>query len=94
LELARHTIERALLANQSLSPMIVLISDGKANVGLHGRGPWPSTLAQAKQIRERAWRCVVVDLDTRGVRTGLARALAAELNGRLISLGGQGRPAE
>jgi magnesium chelatase subunit D len=87
LELARTTIDRALLENQALVPMIVLVSDGKANVGLGEDGPWRSAVAQAKVIRKRSWPCLIVDVDNRGGATGLARALSAELNGRLLSPG-------
>jgi magnesium chelatase subunit D len=87
LELARATIERALTNNEAVTPIIVLVSDGKANVGLRGGGPWSSAMTQAKLIRERNWTCLVVDLDNHGVGTGLSRALAAELNGHLLPIG-------
>jgi magnesium chelatase subunit D len=94
LELARATIDRTLQKHQAVTPVIVLVSDGKANVGLGGHGPWKSAITQAKAIRQRSWPCLVVDVDNRGGATGLARALATELNGRLLSFGAGKGPVE
>ena len=85
LELARKTIDRALGGARPLSPMLVLVSDGKANVGLAGVGPWPAALHEAGLIRERGWTSLVVDAEGSRSGAGLGRALASALGAELLS---------
>jgi magnesium chelatase subunit D len=82
LELAHHTIGRALDGGRSLSPMLVLVSDGKANVGLGDAGPWPAAIREAERLRDRGWPALVVDAGGNG-GTGLSRAIATALGARM-----------
>jgi magnesium chelatase subunit D len=93
LKLARETLDRALQEKRFIEPVVILISDGKANVGLDGAGAWPAALRQAEAIRERSWSAMVVDASGSRAVNGLGRELAAVLNAPLVPIG-QAQPAD
>jgi magnesium chelatase subunit D len=86
LEMARETIERTLRNSSALSPMLVLVTDGKANVGLGGTSAWDATLRQAEQIRTRGWPVLLVNPEGNRDGAGLSRALAAALGAECLPL--------
>jgi magnesium chelatase subunit D len=87
LELGQQMIERALQAPKALAPLVVLVSDGRANVELHGIAPWPAAMQQAEQVRAHGWPTLVVDPEAGRAGTGLGRALASALGADLLALG-------
>lgn len=70
-----------LFKNPHLSPILVIISDGRANVGLDGGKPLEDAWRAAALIREEERiKSVVVDAEKEGfLRLGLARRLAETL---------------
>jgi magnesium chelatase subunit D len=70
-----------LFKNPHLSPILVIISDGRANVGLNGGKPLEDAWRAAALIREEERiKSVVVDAEKEGfLRLGLARRLAETL---------------
>ena len=68
-------------------PLLVLLSDGKANVSLDGGGDaWAEALHLSAEIAARAIPCVVVDTESGHIRLGRARKLADVLNASYASL--------
>lgn len=65
---------------------LVLLSDGRANVALHGGDPWQEALAEARLLAQAAAGALVIDCENGPVRIGRARELAAALGGAVVSL--------
>jgi magnesium chelatase subunit D len=88
LGLAR-TIEmvQALRAKDpQVQPVVVLISDGRANVTLQGTDPVEDALGMARHAAAAGIRFIVVDTETGVVRLDLARRLCDALGGIHIRL--------
>ncbi|MDF1552572.1 MAG: VWA domain-containing protein [Deferrisomatales bacterium] len=69
------------------TPMLVLLTDGKANISMAGGEPFDEALAQARRLRATRLRCLVVDTDTTWIHSfAYPRALAQALGGRCLSL--------
>lgn len=77
LRLAANTLRRPEYAGRS--PLIVVLSDGRANVSLTGAAPLEDAHAQARALRDAGVRALVLDSEAGGTRLGLARQLAVEL---------------
>jgi len=67
--------------------LLVLLSDGRANVALDGGEPMADAYAQARGLRQAAVPALVLDSETGPVRLGLARKLATELGADYQELG-------
>lgn len=71
----------------SLQPLLVILSDGKANVPLAGGGDaWQQTLTLATQLHERQIPSLVLDTETDYIRLGRAAELARVLGADCLSL--------
>jgi magnesium chelatase subunit D len=82
----RTPLAAALLrAGTYLTPetLFILLSDGRANVPLHGGDPWQEALDTAGQITCSA---IVVDTETGAQRLGQCAQLAEVLSARYLSL--------
>ncbi len=77
LRLAGDTLRRPEHAGRTL--LVVVLSDGRANVSLTGAGPLDDAHTQARALRDAGVRALVLDSEAGGVRLGLARQLAVEL---------------
>ena len=83
LQLALETLEQTL----DLPPLLVLLSDGKANVALNDGGdPWQETLSFAGLLAERGIPALVLDTETGYLRLGRARLLAEALAAECLTL--------
>ena len=86
LQLALETLKKHSGANR-LPPLLVLISDGKANVTLgEGGDAWHQTLALAGLLAERAVPALVIDTETGYLRLGRAAQLAQALGAECLAL--------
>lgn len=84
LQLARETLERN--AN-GMPPLLVLLTDGKANVALEDGGdPWRESLALAELLAARAVPALVLDTETGYLRLGRAVQLAQALGAQCLTL--------
>ncbi len=88
-----HALQLALQLVQSatrlvaVQPLLVILSDGKANVPLPGGGDsWQQTLNAAAQIREQAVPALVLDTDASYLRLGRASELANALGATYLTL--------
>ena len=86
LQLTLEILRKNTGAN-SLQPLLVLLSDGKANVALDVDGdPWNETLTLAGLLSEHGTPALVIDTETGFLRLGRAAQLAKALAGECLSL--------
>jgi magnesium chelatase subunit D len=75
------------LEKTSMPPLLVLLSDGKANVALSdGNDPWQESLRFATLLAERGVPALVLDTETGYLRLGKARQLAQALGAEYLTL--------
>lgn len=70
-------------------PVVVVVSDGRANVGVAGADPLASAEAAATALRSRGVRSLVVDAEDSSIRLGLARRLSEWLGARYVEMAGE-----
>jgi magnesium chelatase subunit D len=99
LALASTTLERHQQRNPGTLPLLVLITDGRANVALNagrargavpvgGAGGLADVGALGARLQRQGATTVVIDSEAGALRLGLARQVAAALGGRYLALGG------
>lgn len=72
---------------QSREPaLLVLFTDGRANVSVGGGDPWEEALAAASQLRTACAGAVVVDCESGPIVLGRARMLAQALGAECVPL--------
>ena len=96
LDLALQTISRRARARSSAgagaapahpTPLLVLVTDGRASAAPHGLDPWGAALAAARRVRRAGIASALVDTDGQGSRLGLSQALAGALGAPLLRPG-------
>jgi magnesium chelatase subunit D len=86
LQLALEILDKADRLD-SAPPLLVFLSDGKANVPLNDAGdPWRETLALAELLVEKGVPALVLDTETGYLRLGRARQLAQALGAECLTL--------
>lgn len=85
LTLAHDTLRKAARGDEQLIPLLVLLSDGRVNVGLAGN-PRQDTQQAAAALAKRRVASLVLDSEQGYVRLGLARKVATWLNGQYLKL--------
>jgi magnesium chelatase subunit D len=88
LALGHSVLDACLRRDPGAWPLLVLISDGRANVSLSGGKPVAEALELASGIgQDERVRSLVIDVEKPGVVTfGLARELCARLGGRYFRI--------
>jgi magnesium chelatase subunit D len=85
LELALDTLVKR--PADAMPPLLVLLTDGKANVALAtGGDPWRETLALAGLLAERRVPVLVIDTETGYLKLGRATQLAQALGAQCLTL--------
>lgn len=86
LQLAAQVLAQA--TTDEAPPLLVILSDGKANVGLAGesKDPWQQTLDCAQHLAQRGTPALVLDTETGYVRLGRAAQLAQALGAPCLTL--------
>jgi magnesium chelatase subunit D len=83
LALALETLKKS----HHLPPLLVLLTDGKANVALDGGGdPWQQSLKLAELLAGQGIPALVLDTETGYLRLGRARQLAQVLGAECLTL--------
>lgn len=86
LQLGIDLIKKSDLSS-GLQPLLVLLSDGKANVPLTGGGnPWLQTLALCTEIKNKELPCLLLDTEDDYIRLGKAREMAEAMGANYLSL--------
>ncbi len=86
LALGYEFLQAARARDADLAPLLVLVSDGRANVSLHGADPAEEALAIAGRIGQAGIPAWVIDSEQGFIRLGLAVELAKALGGRYSRL--------
>ena len=87
LRLALTTLGRWSKARgAATSALVVLVSDGRANVAVKGDEPFDDALEAARALSASGAAALVVDSEDGPVRLGLARRVCAALNGHYMRL--------
>nr|WP_319376590.1 putative cobaltochelatase [uncultured Methanoregula sp.] len=81
-----EVLQREQAIHRNTIPRLILVSDGKANVGMGTRSPLEDAKAAASQIREEGIPSLVIDSEQNFLSFGLARTLSEELGARYIRL--------
>ncbi|MHB8765053.1 MAG: VWA domain-containing protein [Deferrisomatales bacterium] len=69
------------------TPLLVLLTDGKANISMEGRDPFDEAVHQARRLRDARIRTLVIDTDQTWIHSyAYARALAEALGARCLKL--------
>jgi len=97
LDLAAQTLDRAARGATPAAPVVVLLTDGRANAvanGMAGGNPWAAALAAAGRLRRRGAATALVETDPGAATLGLGRTLAQALGAVHFQIGrGPGGPA-
>jgi magnesium chelatase subunit D len=78
---------------ERLAPVLVLVSDGRANVSLASGNPTAESLDLARALRAAGVTALVVDAEDGPVRLGLARSLGEALGGQYLRLADVAAPS-
>jgi magnesium chelatase subunit D len=81
LRLAGELLENERMKDRDVLALLVVVSDGRANVALHGSDPIEDVRRVATKIRELNVNALVVDTEAEHFRIGLASRLANWLGG-------------
>jgi magnesium chelatase subunit D len=81
LRLAGELLETERMRDRDVLSLLIVVSDGRANVALHGSDPIEDVRRMAIKIRELDINSIVVDTEAEHFRIGLASRLATWLGG-------------
>ncbi len=82
-----EAFHRELAKHPGRLPLLVLLTDGKANISMAGREPFEEALDQARRIRHAGIRSLVVDTDLTWIHSyAYARVLAEAMGARCLGI--------
>lgn len=81
------TLLRRFGLDQGYQPVLILLTDGKANVGISGGDPWAQSLTLAAELKARVSKAVLINADPAYFTgTGRAEELAVVLGANYLSM--------
>ena len=86
LQLGLQTIEQELRRDKEMIPLLVLVSDGRANVGIGGGDPLEEARQMARRARAADIRSIAIDTERQYVTMGLVREICGDLGGLYFKL--------
>src|SRR5262249_23221293 len=84
--LAGALVNAAEVLRARQSALLVLLTDGRANVSASEGDPWEEALAACASLKEICAGAVVIDCEAGPIRLGRARNLAAALGAEHVAL--------
>jgi len=81
LRMAGELLEKERMRDAGVLPLLIVVSDGRANVALQGSDPIEDVRRMSAKIRELDVNSMVVDTEAEHFRIGLASRLASWLGG-------------
>ena len=84
--LARALIDATEMLRTRESALVIVFTDGRANVSICGGDPWEESLAACEALRDACAGAVVIDCEPGPIVLGRARQLAAALGAECIAL--------
>lgn len=91
--LARALLDASQLLRTREPALLVLLTDGRANVSAGGGDPWDDALGAASQVRTACAGALVIDCESGPIVLGRARVLADALGAECISLDDMDEPS-
>jgi magnesium chelatase subunit D len=91
--LARALLDAGQLLRTREPALLVLLTDGRANVSAGGDDPWDDALAAASQVKAACAGALVIDCESGPIVLGRARVLADALGAECISLDDMDEPS-
>lgn len=85
-QLGLATIERYVRQRRDALPLLVLVSDGRANVPLAGGDPFDELRGLGAELQRRRIHTVVIDAEESKVRFGFAGEVARALGARYVPI--------
>jgi len=83
-----EVLHNELSKNKKITPLFVIISDGKANASIHeNSNPFNEAKRVAEDIRHSGIKSIIIDTETGFVRLGKLKALSEALGGKYYQLG-------
>ncbi|SDZ35621.1 magnesium chelatase subunit D [Evansella caseinilytica] len=67
-------------------PMMIVVTDGKANAGMYGGDPVKEALTIARQIAASGLPSLIIDIETGFIQLGIAKLLAKTMNAEYYKL--------
>lgn len=80
LMLACDVLHGASIRDRDILPVVVLISDGRANAPKGEKRPIEEALQWARRLGESGAKCIVIDTEKDFIRLGLAKKVAGEMH--------------
>jgi magnesium chelatase subunit D len=84
--LARALLDAARLMQTREPALLVLLTDGRANVSLDGGDPWEEALAACPPLQAACAGALVIDCEPGPIMLGRARVLAQALGAECVAL--------
>jgi magnesium chelatase subunit D len=84
--LARALIDAAEVLRTREPSLLVVFTDGRANVSVGSEDPWAESLAACAELKEACAGAVVIDCEPGPIVLGRARQLAAALGAECVAL--------
>jgi magnesium chelatase subunit D len=84
--LARALLDAARLMQTREPALLVLLTDGRANVSLDGGDPWEEALAACPPLQAACAAALVIDCEPGPIMLGRARVLAQALGAECVAL--------
>jgi magnesium chelatase subunit D len=84
--LAKALIDASAILSARSPALLVLLTDGRANVGVEGKDPWEETLAAARNLRAVCAGALVIDCERGPIMLGRARVLAGVIGAECVAL--------
>ncbi|MCD8501654.1 MAG: hypothetical protein LRY71_08245 [Bacillaceae bacterium] len=79
-------LRKALSQDPEILPILIVVTDGKANQPLHGTDPVEDAMNIAKHIATSGVQSLVIDIEQGFIQLGIAKQLASALNADYIKL--------
>jgi magnesium chelatase subunit D len=86
LRLGLETIRERMRRDKEAIPLLVLVSDGRANVALNGGDPVEEAKRIAHEIRSASVKSIAVDTERDFITFGLVKQICAEMGGKYLRL--------
>jgi magnesium chelatase subunit D len=86
LKLGMETIKDHMRKDKEVLPLMVLVSDGRANVNLYGGDPVEEAKAVAREIGSGGIQSIVIDTERSFLTFGLVRQVCEEMCGKYLRL--------
>lgn len=85
--LAEKLLSQQDLRENRVEPLVVLLSDGRANAKVRGdSNPLDEAKLAARKFAEKGWKCVVIDCESGYPKLGLAGVMAQAMGGECVKL--------